>query len=84
MKVSAFQPMNVHETPIRQVGAPAMERMLELSTTDEPGGIISQDEKQYFTKLYPNDSQTIKSYSTYSKKGVTKDYFVGSLIDKQS
>ncbi len=46
--------------------------------------VISQEELQFFTKLYPEQSKNIASYSTYSKNGISQEYSVGSLIDKKS
>lgn len=93
MKVSSFQPMNIYETqsravPLQQQRTPDAETAsdalsLTASGTD-PDDIVSQQEKQFFAKLYPNDSQAITTYSTYSRNGVTKEYSVGSLFDQKS
>lgn len=86
MKVSSFQPMNVYEGQVRPTDTPAPIQDQEgaFAAEIEDAEIISQDEKQYFSKLYPNDSKSITSYSTYTKNGVAKDYSVGSLIDQKS
>jgi hypothetical protein len=93
MKVSSFQPMDIYETQVRQAPtvpqrAPDPERTAaqrsQLASESGSADVISHQEKQYFAKLYPNDSQAITSYSTYSKNGVTQEYSVGSLIDKKS
>lgn len=46
--------------------------------------VISAEELQYFTKLYPEQTKEISSYSTYSKTGISQEHSVGSLIDKKS
>jgi hypothetical protein len=56
----------------------------EPSAGKNAPAVISQEEIQFFSKLYPEQSNEISSYSTYSKNGVSQEYSVGSLIDKKS
>ncbi|MBK7104451.1 MAG: hypothetical protein IPH62_04115 [Ignavibacteriae bacterium] len=44
---------------------------------------ITKEEKKYFTKLYPNEKNTINDYQFYNKDGDKKTVLVGSLFDKR-
>lgn len=44
---------------------------------------ITKEEKNYFTKLYPNEKNTINDYQFYNKDGDKKTVLVGSLFDKR-
>ncbi|MGE5314481.1 MAG: hypothetical protein ACM3Q4_07290 [Acidobacteriota bacterium] len=91
MKISTFRPMNLYDVPARQQSAaPAQQEAAEVkagaSATQASAGkeLITKEEKQFFAKLYPDDTQKITSYSTYTKNGVAKEHSIGSLIDKKS
>jgi hypothetical protein len=90
MKISSFQPMNVYEAPGRQAAAakqapkPEEQNAAASAQQQTEPELLSQEEKQYFARLYPDESKTISSYATYSRTGVTKPSSVGSLIDKKS
>ena len=83
MKVSSFQPMQGYEGAQRAAAhKPATPP--ELHAGKAPVDVISPEELQYFTSLYPEQSNELSSYSTYSKNGISPEHSVGSLIDKKS
>jgi hypothetical protein len=83
MKVSSFQPMQGFEVASR-VAAHTPPQPQEHKAGSAAADVISQEELQFFTKLYPEQSKDITSYSTYSKNGISQEHSVGSLIDKKS
>jgi hypothetical protein len=44
---------------------------------------VSKEEKQFFTKLYPNDTDQIENYHFYNKAGDKNGVSIGSLFDKR-
>lgn len=44
---------------------------------------VTKEEKQFFTKLYPNDTDQIENYHFYSKTGDKNGVSLGSLFDKR-
>ena len=44
---------------------------------------VTKEEKQFFTKLYPNDTDQIENYHFYNKAGDKNGVSVGSLFDKR-
>ena len=44
---------------------------------------VTKEEKQFFTKLYPNDTDQIENYHFYNKAGDKNGVSVGSLLDKR-
>jgi len=83
MKVSSFQPMQGFEAASR-VAAFKPAQPPQRGAQKAGNEIISPEELQFFSKLYPEQSKEISSYSTYSKDGISAEYSVGSLIDKKS
>ena len=43
--------------------------------------IITKDEKQFFSQMFPQATSAIQSYSSYSPAGTKKPVMLGSLID---
>lgn len=46
-------------------------------------GKVTKEEKQFFTKLYPNDTEQIENYHFYDKSGDKNGVSLGSLFDKR-
>lgn len=44
---------------------------------------VTKEEKQFFTKLYPKDTDQIENYHFYNKSGDKNGVSVGSLFDKR-
>lgn len=44
---------------------------------------VTKEEKQFFTKLYPNDTDQIENYHFYNKAGNKNGVSIGSLFDKR-
>jgi hypothetical protein len=44
---------------------------------------VTKEEKQFFTKLYPEDKENIDSYHFYNKQGDKKGVSLGSIFDKR-
>ncbi|MCW8848622.1 MAG: hypothetical protein OQJ81_01485 [Melioribacteraceae bacterium] len=44
---------------------------------------VTKEEKQFFTKLYPNDTEQIENYHFYNKAGDKNGVSLGSLFDKR-
>lgn len=44
---------------------------------------VSNDEKNFFTSLYPENKEEIMSYHYYSKQGKMSGTALGSLFDKR-
>ena len=44
---------------------------------------VTNEEKQFFTKLYPNDTEQIENYHYYNKAGDKNGVSIGSLFDKR-
>ena len=44
---------------------------------------VTKEEKQFFTKLYPNDTDQIENYHFYNKAGDKNGVSLGSLFDKR-
>jgi hypothetical protein len=44
---------------------------------------ITNEEKNFFTKLYPNQKDTIENYHFYDKKGDINGNSLGSLFDRR-
>ncbi len=44
---------------------------------------ITNDEKNFFTQMYPEDKNTISNYQFYNKDGDKMSVQVGSLFDKR-
>lgn len=83
MKISSFQPVQGASGPMRTTAfKPAAQATGETANASANG--MSQDELRYFTTLYPEQSNDISSYSTYSRNGISQENSVGSLIDKKS
>ena len=83
MKVSSFQPMEGFEGASRAAAHKPAAKTPDAAAQSS-AEIISPEELQYFTKMYPDQSNNISSYSTYTKHGVSQETSVGSLIDKKS
>jgi hypothetical protein len=83
MKVSSFQPMQGFEAASRAAAFKTAQPP-EVGAAKAGAEVISPEELQFFSKMYPEQSKEISSYSTYSKDGVSPEYSVGSLIDKKS
>jgi hypothetical protein len=83
MKVSSFQPMQGFEGASRAAAQkPAHTARPEPGTS--PAEVISPEELRYFTKLYPEQTKEISSYSTYSKNGISHEFSSGSRFDQKS
>jgi len=44
---------------------------------------ISQDEKQFFAKMYPKKKEVVLQHNFYGKNGQISAFSVGSLFDKR-
>ena len=44
---------------------------------------ITQEEKQFFTQMYPNEKENIDQYHYYTKDGNKNSVAVGSLFDRR-
>ena len=44
---------------------------------------VTKDEKNFFTKMYPEDQNTINNYQFYNKDGDKMSVQIGSLFDKR-
>jgi len=44
---------------------------------------VSSEEKNFFTKLYPNEEEQISNYHFYNKDGNKKGVSLGSIFDKR-
>ena len=44
---------------------------------------VTNEEKQFFTKLYPEEKESITSYHFYNKQGDKNGVSIGSLFDKR-
>jgi len=44
---------------------------------------INKDEKNFFTKMYPEDKNTINNYQFYNKEGDKMSVQIGSLFDRR-
>lgn len=44
---------------------------------------VTNEEKKFFSKLYPNDTEQINNYHFYNKAGDKNGVSLGSLFDKR-
>lgn len=44
---------------------------------------VTNEEKKFFSKLYPNDTDQINNYHFYNKAGDKNGVSLGSLFDKR-
>jgi len=44
---------------------------------------VTNEEKRFFTKLYPEEKENINSYHFYNKEGDKNSVLIGSLFDKR-
>lgn len=44
---------------------------------------VTSEEKNFFTKLYPNEEEQISNYHFYNKDGNKKGVSLGSIFDKR-
>lgn len=44
---------------------------------------VTNEEKKFFSKLYPNDTEQIENYHFYNKAGDKNGVSLGSLFDKR-
>lgn len=44
---------------------------------------ITNDEKKFFSELYPNKKEEVMNYQFYNAKGKVSGLHVGSLFDKR-
>ena len=44
---------------------------------------VSKAEKQFFTKLYPGETEVVQNYHFYNKEGGMKGVSLGSLLDRR-
>ena len=52
-------------------------------TNNELKTEVTKDEKNFFTKMYPEDQNTINNYQFYNKDGDKMSVQIGSLFDKR-
>lgn len=57
---------------------PQVELTKKIDTTN-----ISKEEKNFFTKLYPNEEEQITNYHFYNKEGDKNGVSLGSLFDRR-
>lgn len=44
---------------------------------------VTKEEKHFFAKLYPNDTDQVENYHFYNKAGSKNGVSIGSLFDKR-
>lgn len=72
--VGNYKPINIHTlTNIKEVQSKNIDDSLN----------VSKEEKQFFTKLYPDEKDQINNYHFYSKDGNKNGVSLGSLFDKR-
>jgi hypothetical protein len=52
-------------------------------TADQFDTKITNEEKKFFTSLYPEHIENIEKYNFYNRDGSKKNFSLGSLIDRR-
>jgi hypothetical protein len=69
---SPYKVQNIHKTEINK--GPDN---IKLNTD------VSKAERQFFTKLYPDETEVVQNYHFYNKEGGMKGVSLGSLLDRR-
>ena len=65
--------------PVKPHSNLAIKKDLELNSEVK----ITKEEKKFFTKMYPEQKESIEKYHFYDKKGDVSGFSLGSLFDKR-
>ncbi len=67
---------------------PKVEQTTKLTPKNDVNNIkgneeLSKEEKTFFAKLYPDQSEEVRNYQFYQRSGKMKSVSLGSLIDRR-
>lgn len=81
MKINATAAGNYNPFQIKNVAPkPKIDFVKELKETDP---VINGDEKNFFTKLYPDNKNEIIDYHFYQKSGKMSGVALGTNLDRR-
>jgi hypothetical protein len=79
--------MNISTNPVgnyKPVVTPKNPSVTQVKQTKVEDQVkISNDEKKFFSNMYPNEKDEINDYHFYNKEGIKNGVSLGSLFDKR-
>jgi len=79
-QASVIKKSSVDALQKENVGFPVIDGTIPDAGTPE---IITPDEKQFFARMFPASSETIRSYTGYTPAGITSRVVLGAHIDQK-
>ncbi|MGA7723547.1 MAG: hypothetical protein WCA84_20445 [Ignavibacteriaceae bacterium] len=81
--VGNYTPLNSRNVNIQTRSSEVTPKISEQQTVQANRGILTSEEKTFFTNLYPANKSEIIDYHFYEKNGKLSGVKIGSLIDRR-